>query len=220
MTSFDDDAAAPAGSSEQPPVSSSAAAANAGESSDPKPQITGDEASKDNDKDAAAAAAPDEAPRKDSLSIEPTDTTSKPSTAPETPVCQITLLLPTSARHPYKIDEKYLAKRNVVTPSLTEDGKSDPFSISVYTLKELILREWRPEWDTAPVSPGSIRLIFFGKLLDDKMPLKEYNFSHDVSNIIHMSIKPPETDEDEQAKGGKSGSGRGESAGCGCCIIL
>ncbi len=54
------------------------------------------------------------------------------------PVCSITLLLPTGARHPFRIDEKYLAKRSVDVPEFTEDGKKDPLSISVYKLKELI----------------------------------------------------------------------------------
>lgn len=67
---------------------------------------------------------------------------------------------------------RYLAKRNVEVPEVTENGKKDPFSVSVYKLKELILREWRDEWDGKPASPSSIRLIHFGKLLDDKEPLK------------------------------------------------
>ena len=91
------------------------------------------------------------------------------------PVLIITLLLPTGARHPYKIDEKYLTKRNVNVPEVTESGKKDPFSIRVYTLKELILREWREEWEAAPSSPSSIRLIYFGRLLDDKTALKGEN---------------------------------------------
>jgi hypothetical protein len=104
----------------------------------------------------------------DSLSIEP----SVPATQPDHPICNITLLLPTGARHPYKIDERYLTKRGVDVPDTTEAGKKDPFSISVYTLKELILREWREEWNDRPASPSSIRLIHFGKLLDDKEQLK------------------------------------------------
>jgi hypothetical protein len=47
------------------------------------------------------------------------------------------LLLTTGARHPYKIDEKYLKKRNVTVEEM------DPYNISVYTLKELIWRDWR-----------------------------------------------------------------------------
>lgn len=53
------------------------------------------------------------------------------------PSLMMTLLLTTGARHPFKIDEKYLKKRNVNVTA------NDPFNMSVYTLKELIWREWR-----------------------------------------------------------------------------
>lgn len=52
----------------------------------------------------------------------------------------ITLLLINGARHPFKLDAKYLNKRNVEVPG------NDPFNLSVYKLKELILREWREGW--------------------------------------------------------------------------
>jgi len=104
------------------------------------------------------------------------------------PSLAITLLLTTGARHPFTIDGKYLRKRSVNVPNY------DPFAMSVYTLKELIWREWRSgrstwlqatgavssyltsfvhsvDWETRPSSPSSIRLISFGKLLDDKSPL-------------------------------------------------
>jgi hypothetical protein len=66
--------------------------------------------------------------------------TDTPATKPDNtngPVVVITLLLTTGARHPYKIDEKYLKKRNVNVEAM------DPYNISVYTLKELIWRDWR-----------------------------------------------------------------------------
>jgi hypothetical protein len=110
-------------------------------------------------------------PELDADAIAPTD--SRPAT--EGPICMITLLLPTGHRHPYKIDDKYLAKRNVQIPGMMASGRPDPFSISVYTLKELILREWRSEWENKPSSPTGIRLIYFGKLLDDKDPLQSTN---------------------------------------------
>lgn len=53
------------------------------------------------------------------------------------PAVMITLLLPTGARHPFKIDEKYLKKRNVSVEDM------NPVNISVYTMKELIWRDWR-----------------------------------------------------------------------------
>lgn len=82
------------------------------------------------------------------------------------PVLTLTLLLTSGARHPFRLDGKYLSKRNVNVVG------NDPFQLSVYNLKELILREWREEWEAKPSSPNYIRLISMGKLLDDKTSLK------------------------------------------------
>ena len=77
--------------------------------------------------------------------------TDKPTPVPkeseiEGPVLFITLLLSsTGARHPYKLDEKYLRKRNV-----SVEG-NNPINISLYKLKELILRDWR-EGNYRPLS--------------------------------------------------------------------
>lgn len=162
------------------------------------------------------------------------------------PVCNITLLLTSGSRHPYKIDAKYLARRNVDIPDETEHGHPDPFSISIYTLKELILREWRSDWEAKPASPSSIRLIHFGKLLDDKEQLKsmscftspyikrisanprislEYQFSSEAPNVVHMSVRPQDLDEEEAKPGGKSlgagaGDGQRSRSGGSCCVIL
>lgn len=61
------------------------------------------------------------------------------------PPLVITLLLITGARHPFKIDGKYLRKRSVNVDNY------DPFAMSVYTLKELIWREWRSGKDPTVV---------------------------------------------------------------------
>ncbi|CAI6089939.1 unnamed protein product [Clonostachys chloroleuca] len=140
------------------------------------------------------------------------------------PVCNITLLLTTGSRHPYKIDARYLNRRNVPIPEENENSQPDPFSISVYTLKELILREWRSDWESKPASPSSIRLIHFGKLLDDKEPLKTYHFSLENPNVVHMSIRPQDLDEEEPKAGGKNpsagnGDGQRQRSG-GCCVVL
>ncbi|PNP45842.1 hypothetical protein TGAM01_v201726 [Trichoderma gamsii] len=140
------------------------------------------------------------------------------------PVCNITLLLASGGRHPYKIDAKYLSRRHVAMPDKDESGNPDPFSISIYTLKELILREWRSDWEAKPASPSSIRLIHFGKLLDDKEQLKKYHFLPDSPNVVHMSIRPQDLDEEEPKSGSKSlpsGATHGDGAREGrCCIIL
>ncbi|KAK7955694.1 uncharacterized protein PG986_004916 [Apiospora aurea] len=109
-----------------------------------------------------------------------------------------------SSRHPFKITERYLTKRNVNVPGVTVDGKMDILSITVYSLKELILREWRREWETAPREPASIRLIRLGKMLDDKATLQSeyYPFplpflllcppSHSALALRRLLAKSPE----------------------------
>lgn len=49
----------------------------------------------------------------------------------------VLLLHSTHTRHPYTINDKYLKKRNVSV------ADNDPINMSVYTLKELIWRDWR-----------------------------------------------------------------------------
>ena len=67
-----------------------------------------------------------------------TDKPAAQRTASSGPQLVITLLLhSTETRHPYTIDESYLKRRNV---SVAEDN---PINMTVYTLKELILRDWR-----------------------------------------------------------------------------
>lgn len=110
-------------------------------------------------------------PENEDLTIDPVE--SQPSSG--VIAVNIMLQLTNGARHPFRIDEKYLTKRNVTITGKTEDGSMDPASITVYTLKELILRDWRKEWEEPPREPSSIRLIHFGKLLEDRNQLsREY----------------------------------------------
>lgn len=147
--------------------------------------------------------------------------TDTPAAVPDSsngPVVVIMLLLPsTGARHPYKIDERYLKKRDVNPDDM------DPYNITVYTLKQLIWRDWRDEWEPRPTSPTSIRLIHFGRMLEDTSPLKDCRFQRDTPNVVHMTVKPQEVVDEEDAKGGKGANRRdGEdepTAGCRCVIL-
>ncbi|TAQ84500.1 hypothetical protein B7494_g7168 [Chlorociboria aeruginascens] len=136
----------------------------------------------------------------------------------------ITLLLASGSRHPYKIDDKYLTKRNVDVPGTTEAGKKDPYSLTVYMLKELILREWREEWEARPSNSSSIRLIYFGRLLTDKLVLRDCKFSAESSNVVHMSIIPQDIVDEEDASKSKAMTrdrdGGERTAGCRCCRAL
>ncbi|CAK3927170.1 Hypothetical predicted protein [Lecanosticta acicola] len=144
------------------------------------------------------------------------------------PSLEISLLLVSGARHPYRIDEKYLLSRNVTNAQDPATGTFDPLQISGYQLKELILKDWRSEWEPKPASPSSIRLIIMGRMIEDKAALKDFPFSPTSPNVVHLSVKPPEIPDDEDA-GGKGGSAKGgalrqrdgEDGGAGCrCVIL
>ncbi|KAI8623856.1 hypothetical protein F5Y19DRAFT_344492 [Xylariaceae sp. FL1651] len=154
-------------------------------------------------------------PENEDLTIDPVEAQSNNGVH----AVNIMLQLTNGARHPFRIDEKYLTKRNVTVTGKSEDGKLDPASITVYTLKELILRDWRREWEEPPREPSSIRLIHFGKLLEDRNQLSHYHFSTTDKNWVHMTVKPQDLlDEEEAAKKVKeSGSHSGRS---GCCVIL
>ena len=83
-------------------------------------------------------------------------------------------------------------------------------------------------------------MISFGKLLDDKSPLAgmfvcfphwiglinraDLKFSRDAPNVIHMTVKPQEMVEEEDAKGVKAQYSRERDAserspGCRCVIL-
>lgn len=135
----------------------------------------------------------------------------------------LTLLLTSGQRIPYQIDEKFLETRNIQISGVTENGQKDPYSISVYTLKELIQREWKEEWGLKPSSPSSIRLIYFGRLLDDNLLLKNCRFNNTSSNIIHMTVRPQDVgDEEDTSKSkitSKDRDNREITAGCRCTLM-
>ncbi|KAJ4301877.1 hypothetical protein N0V90_003973 [Kalmusia sp. IMI 367209] len=139
---------------------------------------------------AAKLAPPADLNRSETEAIGPS--TDTPAANPDTsngPVVVIMLLLTTGARHPYKIDERYLKKRNVTVDDM------DPYNISVYTLKELIWRDWR----------------------------EDCRFQTEAPNVVHMTIKPQEIVDEEDAKTGKGGKARDgdEETHAGCrCVIL
>lgn len=126
-----------------------------------------------------------------------------PPSADRGPTLSISLMLQSGARHPYKIDEKYLRSRKVEVGSATSASNAgessgvtsdfDPREISCYKLKELIWTDWRQEWEPRPASPSAIRLIVLGRMLEDKAALKgrhficstleEHTFANTISHV-------------------------------------
>jgi hypothetical protein len=107
----------------------------------------------------------------------PLPSTITTTTTTTSPSLSITLLLPTGARHPYTLDEKYLRSRKVSTELFDAiTGAFDPRLLSGYQLKELIWIDWRAEWEARPANPSFIRLIVMGRLVEDKGVLKGTSF--------------------------------------------
>lgn len=122
--------------------------------------------------------------------------------------------------------------------------------ISVSALKECIWKEWKDEeWNAKPPSANFIRLIHFGRLLDDRQQLKgmypcwgggkdghistdlnaytDCRLNPDTQNVVHMTVRPAESgDDDATQRSTKMGFGgrdreRGERSSPTCrCVIL
>lgn len=101
------------------------------------------------------------------------------------------------------------------------------------------------DWESRPTSPSFIRLISFGKMLEDNSPLSgrcclflalrfvnnavlmdraELKFNREAPNIIHMTVKPQDIVDEEDAKGAKTQFSRDRDAnerspGCRCVIL-
>ncbi|RPB29379.1 hypothetical protein L211DRAFT_844373 [Terfezia boudieri ATCC MYA-4762] len=90
-----------------------------------------------------------------------------PQTLPPPKSLSITLLLISGVRYPFTINSEFMSRHNL---SVTDQ---DPMQINVSALKECIWKEWKDEeWNVKPPSANFIRLIHFGRLLDDRQQLK------------------------------------------------
>ncbi|KAF8463493.1 ubiquitin-related domain-containing protein [Kalaharituber pfeilii] len=133
----------------------------------------------------------------------------------------ITLLLISGVRYPFTINSEYMIRHNI---HVTDH---DPMQMGVYTLKECIWKEWKDEeWNVKPPSANFIRLIHFGRLLDDRHQLKDCRLNPDTPNVVHMTVRPAEVgDDDMTQRSTKMTFGRerehreGSSPTCRCVIL-
>lgn len=101
------------------------------------------------------AAARDDTAQSGAVTTSNSDAVSTPAEASRaTPVVLITLLLTTGVRQTYDIDAKYLQDHKVAG----SNAETDPFTISAYTLKELI---WKA-WQEGIFIPHSIAFVLIG----------------------------------------------------------
>ncbi|KAK9453261.1 hypothetical protein V1511DRAFT_512894 [Dipodascopsis uninucleata] len=95
----------------------------------------------------------------------------------------VTLLLVSGLRISLTIDQKFMKKHSL--------EYIEPENLSVYSLKEAVFSDWTEDMGEKPTSTDFIRLIYFGKLLDDKDTLGNCQISrNNVYNVLHMSVRP------------------------------
>ncbi|KAL0632390.1 hypothetical protein Q9L58_008713 [Maublancomyces gigas] len=151
---------------------------------------------------------------------------SSPPIGPSVVALSVTLLLISGVRHQFTMDETYLEQHSVKAQSGKESLR-DPFEMSVWQLKECIWKDWKDEWDQRPASAMFIRLIHFGRMLEDRHLLRDCRLNQDTPNVVHMTVRPPEVGDDEMtqrsAKPGFGHSGSngnsGSSPSCRCVIL-
>ncbi|KAF8459582.1 ubiquitin-related domain-containing protein [Terfezia claveryi] len=144
-----------------------------------------------------------------------------PQTLPPPKSLSITLLLISGVRYPFTINSEFMSRHNL---SVTDQ---DPMQINVSALKECIWKEWKDEeWNVKPPSANFIRLIHFGRLLDDRQQLKDCRLNPNTPNVVHMTVRPAESDDGGTQRSNKMGFGgrdrdQGERSSPTCrCVIL
>ncbi|KAK7205261.1 hypothetical protein BZA70DRAFT_279444 [Myxozyma melibiosi] len=95
----------------------------------------------------------------------------------------ISLLMVSGLRYTLTIDHDYMASHSLML--------QDPEELSVKSLKECIFADWKEDWGDRPTDVEYIRLIHFGRLLDDKDSLVDSQLSRsNMYNVLHMSVRP------------------------------
>ncbi|KAF8421243.1 hypothetical protein EV426DRAFT_575901 [Tirmania nivea] len=167
--------------------------------------------------------APDLSEQPEALELPSTDEAARGQQTPAPPKSlSITLLLISGVRYPFIINSEYMSRHNLSV------SDQDPMQINVFALKECIWKEWNDEeWNVKPPSANFIRLIHFGRLLDDRQQLKDCRLNPNTPNVVHMTVRPAELgDDDATQPSTKMGFGgrdreRGERSSPTCrCVIL
>jgi hypothetical protein len=99
------------------------------------------------------------------------------------PTLVIMLLLTTGARHPYKIDEKYLKKRNMQVDEM------NPYNLSVYNLKELIWRDWREGMSRRSIGRLFLHISVLSELRAAVSPAPASNHTMDCAMAQDQMIR-------------------------------
>lgn len=93
----------------------------------------------------------------------PGSVSSPPVPVPSVPV-HITLLLVSGLRVPVIVDSDFISSHELQSDA--------PHSLLIGSVKSALFSDWKEEWGIAPVSPANIRLIHYGKVLDDSQTVQ------------------------------------------------
>ncbi|KAK9446836.1 uncharacterized protein V1518DRAFT_422764 [Limtongia smithiae] len=103
----------------------------------------------------------------------------------------ISLLFVSGARVALAIDARYMRTHALLPDSIP----LEPEALSVHALRECIYADWVSAWGDRPAAPEYIRLIHFGRLLDDAATLGASQLSRDNPyNVLHLSVRPVSMD--------------------------
>ncbi|TID21343.1 ubiquitin-related domain-containing protein [Venturia nashicola] len=193
-----------------------AAIARTASSSTPPPNTSTDPSSS---RPLSEAITPARLPPTLSESLEAPTAADSSTAATAEPAITITLLLPSGKRYPYTLNTKYLRKRKEVV-TVQDD---DPSKITVYFMKLLLMHDWKEDWADKPQTADKIRLIYFGRMLEDSSTLKDCKLDGTAGpNVVHMSIRPPDTiEEDADPKhASRAAEEEGSRGCCGGCMVI
>ncbi|KAK9461013.1 uncharacterized protein V1516DRAFT_674749 [Lipomyces oligophaga] len=104
--------------------------------------------------------------------------TDKPKLSP----LYLSLLPLSGVRVALSLDQDYITKHGIRAPG--------PDAMTVLDLKECLLADWSLDWGDFPGDTDHIRLIYLGRLLDDKDSLLDSRLSRSGHNVIHLSTRP------------------------------
>ncbi|KAH8585767.1 hypothetical protein B0O99DRAFT_646231 [Bisporella sp. PMI_857] len=64
----------------------------------------------------------------------------------------------------------------------------DALDIPAELLKEILWSRWQKDWGSQPSDPSRIKLVHFGRTIDNFTPLK-FNLKFRAAIVVHMAIE-------------------------------
>ncbi|CAN6675068.1 hypothetical protein TRVA0_083S00210 [Trichomonascus vanleenenianus] len=95
-------------------------------------------------------------------------------------------------------------------------------NITIEHFRNALFQSWKDAWGNSPSTPANIRLIHFGKVLEDAQTLEECGITSPHPTVVHVSVKPQSFELDRSKSNSSKSKSRRRSdddRGSRCCII-